>query len=229
MSLMLLPGASYNSNSATWMALARVAMLCNRAEFKTGQETVPVLKRECNGDASESALLKCVELNIGGVSEYRKRNEKVMEIPFNSSNKYQLSIHRTDDGDNRYLIVMKGAPERILSKCSTILIDGKDQPLTKAWINGYEEAYAQLGGYGERVLGFCDLRLPADEFPDGYNFDADLENFPLEGLRFVGLMAMIDPPRIAVPDAVNKCRSAGIKVSIVLSLRESLSKFMAVF
>lgn len=67
-------------------------MLCNRAEFKVGQEDVPVLKRECNGDASESALLKCVELSMGNVTEYRKRNKKVVEIPFNSTNKYQVSI-----------------------------------------------------------------------------------------------------------------------------------------
>merc|ERR1712156_504540 len=45
--------------------------------------------------------------------------------------------------------------------------------------------------------------------------DADDVNFPLEGLRFVGLMSMIDPPRAAVPDAVTKCRSAGIKVIMV--------------
>ena len=63
------------------------------------------------------------------------------------------------------------------------------------------------------ISGFCDYYLNASEFPKGYPFDADEENFPLSGLRFVGLMAMIDPPRAAVPDAVGKCRSAGIKVS----------------
>jgi len=52
-------------------------------------------------------------------------------------------------------------------------------------------------------------------YPIGYPFDADSENFPLTGLRFVGLMSMIDPPRAAVPDAVAKCRSAGIKVIMV--------------
>ena len=66
-------------------------MLCNRSEFKVGQEGVPVLKRECNGDASESALLKCVELSIGNVTDYRAKNKKVVEIPFNSTNKYQVS------------------------------------------------------------------------------------------------------------------------------------------
>lgn len=62
------------------------------------------------------------------------------------------------------------------------------------------------------ILGFCDYILPSDKFPAGYPFDADEENFPISGLRFLGLVSMIDPPRAAVPDAVAKCRSAGIKV-----------------
>lgn len=57
--------------------------------------------------------------------------------------------------------------------------------------------------------------LPSDKFPVGYKFNSDDPNFPLEGFRFVGLMSMIDPPRAAVPDAVAKCRSAGIKVIMV--------------
>ncbi len=65
------------------------------------------------------------------------------------------------------------------------------------------------------VTGFCEYFLPLDKYPVGYEFDADEENFPLTGLRFVGLMSMIDPPRAAVPDAVGKCRSAGIKVIMV--------------
>ena len=75
----------------------------------------------------------------------------------------------------------------------------------------FNTAYMELGGLGERVLGFCDFLLPVDQFPKGYKFDADNINFPITGLRFVGLMSMIDPPRAAVPDAVAKCRSAGIK------------------
>lgn len=49
-----------------------------------------------------------------------------------------------------------------------------------------------------------------------FSFDADEPNFPLDGLRFLGLISMIDPPRAAVPDAVAKCRSAGIKVYGIL-------------
>ncbi|GIY27739.1 hypothetical protein CEXT_214501 [Caerostris extrusa] len=79
----------------------------------------------------------------------------------------------------------------------------------------FNNAYLELGGLGERVIGFCDYMLPADKFPPGYPFDADEQNFPLSGLRFLGLVSMIDPPRAAVPDAVAKCRSAGIKVIMV--------------
>mgnify|MGYP002044392033 FL=1 len=196
--------------------LQRVAALCNRAEFKPGQDSVPILKREVNGDASEAALLKCCELSMGNVLQYRAKNKKAVEVPFNSTNKYQVSIHETDDkSDKRQLLVMKGAPERILDRCSTIFIDGEEKELTQEWKDAFNAAYMELGGLGERVLGFCDFMLDEEEFPVGFPFDPDEVNFPIEGLRFAGLMSMIDPPRAAVPDAVNKCRSAGIKVIMV--------------
>merc|ERR1712147_409658 len=209
-------GSQAWKTSSGWKTLERVAALCNRAEFKGGQEGVGILKREVNGDASEAAILKCTELSLGDVMGYRARNKKVCEIPFNSTNKFQVSIHETEDkNDNRHLLVMKGAPERIVDRCSTIVIDGRELPLTQEWKDAFEAAYMELGGLGERVLGFCDYMLPADKYPNGYPFDAEDVNFPLEGLRFVGLMSMIDPPRAAVPDAVAKCRSAGIKVIMV--------------
>merc|ERR1711970_347815 len=209
-------GSAFNKEATGWKTLERVACLCNRAEFKGGQNEVSILKREVNGDASEAAILKCTELSKGGIMEYRKRNKKACEIPFNSANKFQVSIHETEDpNDARYLLVMKGAPERILERCSTIVVDGREMPLSEEWKNSFETAYMELGGLGERVLGFCDFMLPADKYPVGYPFDADDVNFPVDGLRFVGLMSMIDPPRAAVPDAVLKCRSAGIKVIMV--------------
>ncbi|XP_034778329.2 sodium/potassium-transporting ATPase subunit alpha-1 [Acipenser ruthenus] len=209
-------GATFDKSSSTWVALARVAGLCNRAVFQAAQESVPILKREVAGDASESALLKCIELCCGSVKAMRDKNPKIEEIPFNSTNKYQLSIHRNaNPSESRYLLVMKGAPERILDRCATILIQGKEQPLDDEMKDAFQNAYLELGGLGERVLGFCHMPLPDDQFPEGFKFDVDELNFPTEKLCFVGLMAMIDPPRAAVPDAVGKCRSAGIKVIMV--------------
>jgi len=209
-------GCQYDKSAPGWKMLSRIAALCNRAEFKTGQENVSILKREVNGDASEAALLKCVELAVGDVKGWRARNKKVCEIPFNSTNKYQVSIHETEDkNDPRYLLVMKGAPERILERSSTIFVNGEEKNMDEEMKEAFNNAYLELGGLGERVLGFCDYMLPSDKYPLGYPFDADNVNFPVHGLRFVGLMSMIDPPRAAVPDAVAKCRSAGIKVIMV--------------
>uniref|UniRef100_A0A672MFX9 Sodium/potassium-transporting ATPase subunit alpha n=1 Tax=Sinocyclocheilus grahami TaxID=75366 RepID=A0A672MFX9_SINGR len=209
-------GASFDKSSGTWLSLARVASLCNRAAFKAGQDSLPILKRDVAGDASESALLKCIELSCGSVKAMREKNKKVAEIPFNSTNKYQLSVHESDEGnDSHYLLVMKGAPERILDCCSTILQQGKEQPMDEELKEAFQNAYLELGGLGERVLGFCHLFMPEDKYPKGFAFDTDDINFQTDNLCFVGLMSMIDPPRAAVPDAVGKCRSAGIKVIMV--------------
>uniref|UniRef100_A0A671PM19 Sodium/potassium-transporting ATPase subunit alpha n=1 Tax=Sinocyclocheilus anshuiensis TaxID=1608454 RepID=A0A671PM19_9TELE len=210
-------GTSFDRSSATWASLARIAGLCNRAVFLAEQTDVPILKRDVAGDASESALLKCIELCCGSVKEIRDKYTKVAEIPFNSTNKYQLSVHKNPNGgtESKHLLVMKGAPERILDRCATILIQGKEQPLDDEMKEAFQNAYLELGGLGERVLGFCHFYLPDEQFPEGFQFDTEDVNFPTENLCFVGLMSMIDPPRAAVPDAVGKCRSAGIKVIMV--------------
>ncbi|KRY10799.1 Sodium/potassium-transporting ATPase subunit alpha [Trichinella patagoniensis] len=213
--------AKYDLSQPTFRALLRVAGICNRAEFKANQDLVPVLKRECTGDASDIALMKFVELAEGDVSELRDRNRKICEIPFNSTNKFAVrptlvSIHESDTPDDRsYKLAMKGAPERIIDRCTTIMINGKEQPLTRDHREAFDRAYLELGCLGERVLGFCDYTLPLEKYPPGFAFDTTEVNFPLSGLRFLGLMSMIDPPRAAVPDAVAKCRSAGIKVIMV--------------
>ncbi|XP_010573569.1 PREDICTED: potassium-transporting ATPase alpha chain 1-like, partial [Haliaeetus leucocephalus] len=83
-------GQSFDQSSETWTMLSRVVTLCNRAQFKPGQDNVPVAKREVIGDASETALLKFAEVTVGSVSEARGRFPKVAELPFNSTNKFQV-------------------------------------------------------------------------------------------------------------------------------------------
>ncbi|CAL8316907.1 unnamed protein product [Gadus morhua 'NCC'] len=208
-------GLGFDKSSSTWAALSRVAGLCNRAEFKAAQDHLPILARDTAGDASESALLKCFELCCGSAKEMRARNTKVGEIPFNSTNKYQLSIHESEENPGSHLLVMKGAPERILDRCSSLMISGQEVALDDNWKESFQNAYMELGGLGERVLGFCHLNMSTSQYPQGFAFDTEDPNFPTEQLCFLGLISMIDPPRAAVPDAVGKCRSAGIKVIMV--------------
>lgn len=64
-------------------------------------------------------------------------------------------------------------------------------------------------------VALCDKFLPYDEYRPGLRFDAELENFPMTGLRLVGLISFLNSPKASVPNAVMKCRNAGIKVVLM--------------
>lgn len=192
--------------------LARVAMLCNRAEFQPNTDAFPIDKRPCVGDASETAVLRCMEHLVGNVRAFRRKTPKVSEIPFNSVNKYQVSIHLIDE--EKHYLVMKGAPEVIIPRCSSAL--WKDTTVNMSNVKKeIERAVTDLAYMGERVIALADLDLDSKKFPVGFQFNTEDMNFPMTGLRLVGLVAMIDPPRPTVPEAIKKCRTAGVRVIMV--------------
>lgn len=119
------------------------------------------------------------------------------------------------DKNCRYLLVIKGAPEQIFERCETILCSNEVRPLDNHTREAFMRAYESMGGLGERVMGFADLPLPLIQFDEKYKFNTEDANFPLTGFRFLGLVSMIDPPRASVPDAVAKCRDAGIRIIMV--------------
>ncbi|CAD6184139.1 unnamed protein product [Caenorhabditis auriculariae] len=198
----------------TYEKLLRCATLCSRAHFRNPEYNVPLAKRIVSGDASEVAIMRYCEMirGDGKVDEYRKERLKHTEIPFNSTNKYQVSIHTNGEAN---LLVMKGAPERILKMCSKYFDNGETKNISKKFSRDFVKAFEQLGSYGERVLGFCDLELSRAKYPLDYKFDTENINFPTKNLRFLGLISMIDPPRPGVPEAVRVCQNAGIKVVMV--------------
>ena len=183
-----------------WEAYSRCCRLCSRSEFTNDDSDI--MKRTVSGDASETAILRFMESVTGVVTDYRKEYPKVAEKPFSSTYKYQYSIHRNPDKNqkneknNHFILVMKGAPERIIKLCSTIITaDGNTVPLTDEHIEEFEEAYRELGSMGERVIAFCDHELT--QFAPDHKFDLDSadQNFELNNFRFLGLIALIDPPR----------------------------------
>jgi sodium/potassium-transporting ATPase subunit alpha len=109
---------------------------------------------------------------------------------------------------------MKGAPEVILERCSHILHENNTQIMTPEMLNMCNAACLDFAEMGERVLGFCDYKMEP-RYTKDFPFSTEPANFPQRGLRFLGLIALIDPPRPQVPDAIRKCKSAGIKVAMV--------------
>ncbi|XP_011305193.1 sodium/potassium-transporting ATPase subunit alpha-B [Fopius arisanus] len=196
--------------------MIKAATLCLRAEFQSDFDGFTRIEdRDVIGDASESGILKFCE-HVHQTKRFRSNYPKVAEIPFTSTNKYQISIHQEVDG---YMMIMKGAPEVIIDFCGTILaMDGHTRELTSTDIQESRRACTELAFLGERVLAYCDLPLPGSKYPVNYVFDTSSPknyNFPAKGYRFVGLISLIDPPRPSVPEAVHTCRTAGIKVIMV--------------
>nr|XP_003701662.1 PREDICTED: sodium/potassium-transporting ATPase subunit alpha-like [Megachile rotundata] len=214
--------------------LARVASLCNRAEWAPlpkNKPMPPLHKRQILGDASDAALLKCMTVLVrGGVNTYRKSYPKVFEIPFNSTDKFQANVHVHH---KRHFVCLKGAPETVLERCSTVAFGNETRELNDEIKNAYTESCYILANNGERVLGFADLDLSRSAFPLGFQFNEDPPNFPLHNLRLIGLIAMMDPPRPTVPDALYKCRCAGIKVIMVTGdhpdTAKAIAKYVGIF
>ena len=207
-------GSELGKHSHGWKALSNIAALCNSAEFKSGQDGKPIMDREVNGDAVEAALLKYCEMTSGNVTDCKKRNKKVCEVPLSSS--CQMSIHETvDRSDPRYLVLMTGSPESVLERCTSIYVNDEHKPLEEDLKDAILYACTKLRTSGEKVFAYCDHKLPTDKYPLGFPFDAKKGNFPVQGFRFVGLISFVDPLRASAPNAVATCISAGVKVILV--------------
>jgi len=219
--------ANYNAADPTFAKLQMVATLCNNSKFLTKNEDGSVftmvesmkdpkfnmLGLSCTGDASEVGITKCMEC-LEDVEVYRERYPEVFQIKFNSTNKWQLSIHEQPNKADPLVVVLKGAPERVIDNCKYIMFNGKKLELTEELKDEFVAAYEELGGLGERVLGFAYSELPAS-FDKNFAYAQKPTNFPSDDLIFVGLLALIDPPREGVPEAVEKCKRARIKVFMV--------------
>ncbi|KAF1326577.1 putative hydrolase, partial [Globisporangium splendens] len=175
-----------------------------------------VLKRKYTGNPSDIALLRFADLQFS-VETARKQSPMVFEIPFNSTNKWQLVIvpssattapHKSMD------VHIKGAPEVIINRCSTYLrADGDELQIDQSFHDSFTKAYELFGSNGRRVIALATRRFtPASA---DIKFSAEEGNFPTDDLCFVGMIAIMDPPRDDVPDAIQKCKDAGIKVFMI--------------
>lgn len=136
------------------------------------------------------------------------------------------------DKKDNMMLLMKGAPDKIMVRCNKILMNGEERPFDDWCRKEVQEANDQLANLGERVLAFAKIELdpsiytkdPAYEFDvkDWKQWIGQMERdpsikgwFPMFNLTLVGLVSLNDPPRVGVDLAVKKCQNAGIKVIMV--------------
>jgi len=223
--------ATFDFDSPTFKNLFMLACVCAKAKFdSTDMAENPdksIDDRQVNGDASEAGILKFAE-KLSSVMPIREKNAQVATIPFNSANKFMVTINKDSTrSDGGLRVCMKGAPERVLDRCSTIMMEGESRPMSDADKATINERLQTLMEGGERVLGFAQMSLDATEYPAGFEFDTENPNFPLEGLTFVGLLALLDPPRESVPSSIKTCQSAGVQVIMVTGDHPATAKSIA--
>ena len=151
------------------------------------------------GDPTEGALL-AVHEKAGPNGPLPPR---VTTLPFDSEYKYMATL--AGGGDGEHMVYIKGAPDRLLDLASQELAaDGPAALDRPRW----EQAVADLAAQGKRVLGGAMKRVPANQTTLTHD---DLT----EGVMFLGLAGIVDPPRDEAIDAVAQCRSAGIRVKMI--------------
>ncbi len=170
-------------------------VLCNDATYSESSKT---------GDPTEIALLEAgVKYNIFK-DDLQKEHKRVNEAPFDSDRKLMSTVNYY--GENSYMVFTKGAIDNILKICKGVYINGDILPITEELIDTIMQASNSMSEDALRVLGAAYKEIPS------HHIDIDeLE----KGLIFIGLVGMIDPPRLEVKDSIDLCKKAGIKTIMI--------------
>lgn len=177
-------------NDKAMGGLVAESVLCNDGAIN-GETAV--------GDPTETALLSFCRTIGGDENKVREEFPRLQEIPFDSDRKLMSTLHFRNE---RYEMLIKGAPDVLLARCTSVEQNGEVLPLTDEIRSAIVDQNRDFSSQGLRVLAFAKKVLS--------------ENRPLtledeNNLIFTGLIAMMDPPRVESAPAVADCRRAGIR------------------
>jgi sodium/potassium-transporting ATPase subunit alpha len=163
------------------------------------------------GGAADAALFRYSELFFS-VASSRAQFPSVFDVPFSSAAKWSGVVCKDRADPSCDIILVKGAPEVILRRCSVYAYHQAERAIDDAFREEFTHAYERFGSLGERVLGFAYAMVPP---ASKETYQADPRRVAETPLVFVGLVSLVDPPRAGVAEAISTCRSAGIKVIMV--------------
>ncbi|KAJ3180632.1 hypothetical protein HK101_009947 [Irineochytrium annulatum] len=212
--------AGVGASSEDGIGVVGIAHLCCGASFDAKTMDRPVAERIVNGDLTDTAVLKFAEDIVAG-SKVKTGYETLFNIPFDSKNKWMMTIVKQKAQSVAPEMLVKGAPDILVNYCDSIAkSDGTVVPLTPDRLAQIQEIQNTLSANGQRVLALCRRRLrdiPASQIPFGGPHDAIARAVQgeLHGLTCVALLGIRDPPRADVPGAVQVIRTAGVKVFMI--------------
>lgn len=193
--------ASLSDNAALHHLLV-AGLISNDSRLKEDQGRWTV-----EGDPTEGALITSAMKAGYDLKHCEAEFKRIDTIPFESDRQYMATLHRLDSSHN--LIYLKGSVEQILARCTAQL--DKNGDAVDLDVTTIEEKVHEFAGQGMRVLAFAMQQVPSTE--------DSLESFnqrePNQSLVFIGLQAMIDPPRAEAIRAVATCQKAGVRVKMI--------------
>lgn len=181
-----------------------IGQVCTNASLYKQEE-----ERKISWDPTEAALLVSAA-KIGQTNPY----EKVSEIPFDEARK-MMSVVAYDQKENKHILASKWALEQIIGRCTHILVDGKIISFTDTNKQTIIKKNQELTGRALRVLWCAYKPLVSHDDPQ----EADL--------IFVGLQALMDPPRLDVSAAVKMAHEAGIRIIMITWDHPSTAQWIA--
>ncbi len=176
--------------------LLRAAILCNEAIVGNGTDS------EVHGDPVDTALVKAAQVAGLDPEQARKDTPRENEIPFSSERKMMTTIH-TRYGSR--IVITKGAPGPVLAHCTSCQEGAQEYPLADQHCQVVRQRVTELQSQGFYVLGMASKEISGD---------APLEQAE-SGMTFLGLLALIDPPRPGAAEAIARAQGAGIRVVMI--------------
>ncbi|MFH1149847.1 MAG: cation-transporting P-type ATPase [Actinomycetota bacterium] len=192
-----------DDDSAAMLKLLRIAAFCNNSRLlrpEEEQEQWRIL-----GDPTEAALLVAAQKFRYDYETDLRIFPRQYELPFDSRRKRMTTTHKVETGVEA---LVKGAPMEVLNLCTRIWEPGGVRDITEQDRAQVVEMNDRYATQALRVLGFAYRELELEQ--KHYEIE-DLE----KDLTFVGLAAMMDPPRPEVEQAIAECRTAGIRVIMI--------------
>ena len=175
--------------------LTYISMFCNDTKVSDGKLT---------GDPTETALID-MGFKLDFQPPILEKYERVKELPFDSDRKLMTTVHLFP---NKYMVYTKGGVDELLSRCNSYVINGN----VNTDIDEYKKEIAKQN----EEMAKNALRVLAMAYKELDHEPTDEEMKTIESdLTYVGMVGMIDPPREEVKDAVEKCKTAGIKTVMI--------------
>lgn len=185
----------------TLKKLVQTAALCNNASLSEENGEWQMI-----GDATEGALMAFAGKYSRDFLNIRKKVERLAELPFDSRNKFMVTVDKLDGKVTAHL---KGSLEAVLDRCSHIDMGDQTRAMSAEDRKNYEKINSDYASNALRVIGMAYRELDTGTEPDNF-----VEQ-PQSDYIFTGMVGIIDPARPEATAAVGKCRKAGIKVVMI--------------